>query len=132
VRVVDDEPNVRDTIVRMLRSEGYEVRTAATLTEGRAVLGDKSIAVDLLLADVMLGAERGTDLIADCRRDRPDARVVIMSGYAADLGASQTLAKSGAAFLAKPFARDALLDAVRHSVAATGDRARREPQRDLL
>jgi PAS domain S-box-containing protein len=115
VLVVDDESIVLDTVARMLRSEGFEVCTAANLAEGRSVLRDGSIAIDLLLADVMLGAERGTDLIADCRRDRPEARVVIMSGYAADLDASDTLASSGAAFLAKPFARDALLAVVRHS-----------------
>jgi hypothetical protein len=123
VLVVDDESIVRDTVARMLQAEGFEVRTAATLAEGRAVLRDRSIAIDLLLADVMLGEERGIDLIADCRRDRPDSRIVMMSGYTPDVGASHALALSGAAFLAKPFARDALLAVVRHSAASMGDRS---------
>jgi two-component system, cell cycle sensor histidine kinase and response regulator CckA len=113
VLVVDDESSVRETMARMLRSEGYEVHVASTLAEARRILGDKGIALDAMLADVVLGDERGTDLIEDCRRNRPRVRVVVMSGYTPDAGASQTLTGSGAAFLSKPFGRDDLFRAVR-------------------
>ena len=112
VLVVDDESSVRDTTARMLRSEGYEVHVASTLAEARRILGDAGIALDAMLADVVLGDERGTDLIEDCRRSRPRIRVVVMSGYAPDAGASQVLAGCGAVFLSKPFGRDDLFRAV--------------------
>ena len=119
VLVVDDESSVRETTARMLRSEGYEVHVASTLAEARRILGDADIALDAMLADVVLGDERGTDLIEDCRRSRPRVRVVVMSGYAPDAGASQLLTRSGAAFLSKPFGRDDLFRAVRGREAST-------------
>jgi CheY-like chemotaxis protein len=112
VLVVDDERTVRETTARVLRSEGYEVHLASTLTEARRVLADRTIALDAVLTDVVLSDERGIDLLEDCRRDRPRVRVVVMSGYTPDAGASQVLTRFGAAFLAKPFGRDDLVRAL--------------------
>jgi CheY-like chemotaxis protein len=113
VLVVDDDANVREMTVRMLRAEGHEVLTASTLEEARAILDDSKIHLDAIVTDVVLGAERGTDLIAPCRASRPRMRIVVTSGYAPDPNASATVAAGGAAFLAKPFGRDPLLRALR-------------------
>jgi signal transduction histidine kinase/ActR/RegA family two-component response regulator len=109
VLVVDDDANVREMTARMLRAEGHGVLAASTLAEARAILDDEAIHLDALVTDVVLGAEQGTDLIAPCRKSRPETRIVVMSGYAPDPNASATVAASGAAFLAKPFGRDQLL-----------------------
>jgi len=113
VLVVDDDANVREMTARMLRAEGHEVLAASTLAEARAILDDDAARLDALVTDVVLGAEEGTDLIAPCRKSRPETRIVVMSGYAPDPNASATVAASGAAFLAKPFGRDQLLRALR-------------------
>jgi CheY-like chemotaxis protein len=113
VLVVDDDASVREMTTRMLRSDGHEVHTASTLAEARRVLEDDSIALDAVLTDVVLGNERGTDLIEPCRRTRPQARIVVTSGYTPDPGASQSQAMRGAGFLPKPFGRDQLLRALR-------------------
>jgi PAS domain S-box-containing protein len=113
VLVVDDEPSVGGLTMRILQAEGYEVQVASNLAEARRILDDTSIGLDALLTDVMLGEERGTSLVEICRRIRPQARIVVMSGYAPDAGASEAVTKWGASFLAKPFRRDDLLRALR-------------------
>jgi len=112
VLVVDDEVAVRETTARMLRSGGYDVLTASTLTEAHEILSDERVALDALLTDVVLNGERGTDLLERCRDLRPDARMLVMSGYTSDPGAADTLVSLGAHFLPKPFDREQLLKAI--------------------
>jgi signal transduction histidine kinase len=109
VLVVDDDPGVREMTTRMLCAEGREVRTASTLDEARAILDDPRARVDVLLTDVVIGAERGTDLILPYRKARPKLRIVVMSGYTPDPSASEIVTGQGVEFLPKPFGRDQLL-----------------------
>jgi len=120
VLVVDDDASVRDLTIRMLRAEGHDVLAASTLAEARAVLADATAHLDAMVTDVVLGQERGTDLIAPGRVAWPRMRIVVTSGYAPDPGASEAVARHGAVFLPKPFGRDQLLRAL-HG-------AEREPQ----
>jgi PAS domain S-box-containing protein len=112
VLVVDDEAAIRDTTARVLRAEGYEVHLASTLAEARRTLADRTIALEAVLTDVVLSHERGIDLLEDCRRERPNARVVVTSGYTPDVDASRILSRFGAVFLPKPFGRDDLVRAL--------------------
>jgi PAS domain S-box-containing protein len=112
VLIVDDDPSVRSMMSRMLKSDGHEVRAAATLAEARAILDDRSIPLDVLVTDVVLGRDRGTDLVAPSLASRPGLRVVVTSGYTPEPRSSETVASSGATFLAKPFSRDSLLRAL--------------------
>jgi PAS domain S-box-containing protein len=113
VLVVDDDASVREMTRRMLRADGHEVVAASTIAEARAIIDDASIPLDALLTDVVLGQERGTDLIAPFRRTRPDAQIVVTSGYAPEPSASEEVARQQAEFLAKPYGRDQLLRALR-------------------
>ncbi len=112
VLVVDDDASVRDLTTRMLRAEGHEVLTASTIAEARSILADAAIRLDAMVTDVVLGQERGTDLIAPSRKARPLLRLVVTSGYAPDPGASEAVEAYGAEFLPKPFGRDQLLRAL--------------------
>jgi DNA-binding NtrC family response regulator len=71
--------------------------------------------LDALLTDVVLGAERGTDLLLNCRTLRPRLRILVMSGYTPDPDAARVLEQSNAGFLAKPFGRDKLRAALLHT-----------------
>lgn len=109
VLVVDDERPVRETTARMLQASGYDVITAATLTDARGMVDDVSLEFEALITDVVLSGERGTDLLEQCRRARPKIRIVVMSGFSPDPTAAAALSKYDAAFLPKPFRRDQLL-----------------------
>lgn len=112
VLVVDDERAVLDTTARMLRSAGYDVIEAATFADAKRILNNQSISLDAMITDVVLSGDRGTDLLQYCREQRPQARVVVMSGYTPDPGAAQRLVSFRARFLPKPFGREQLLAAL--------------------
>jgi DNA-binding response OmpR family regulator len=64
--VVDDDPEVRGLLVRLLESEGYQVEEASTGAEATTVLSGRS--PDLVILDVMLTTEDGFDVLAAIRR----------------------------------------------------------------
>lgn len=113
VLVVDDDASVRELVRRMLRSDGFEVKVAASVTEARALIEATDAPLDALITDVVLGQERGTDLLEPCRRSRPEASILVMSGYVPEPGADEVLVRHGATFLGKPFGRDQLMAALR-------------------
>ncbi len=108
VLVVDDDADVRSLVTRMLSADGFDVQAVATAAEALEVLGDDQVALDALVTDVVLGAERGTDLLVKCRALRPCLRILVMSGYTPDPEAARVLEQYDATFLPKPFGRDKL------------------------
>jgi CheY-like chemotaxis protein len=113
VLVVDDEAAVREMTARMLRSVGFEVRSAANLAEAKQVLEARDTELDVVLTDIMLSGESGTDLVGVVHALRPKARVVVMSGYTPNPDAARVLVENGAEFLPKPFVMAQLLEAIR-------------------
>jgi DNA-binding response OmpR family regulator len=105
VLVVDDAPDIRAAICRVLGSRGFRVDAVGTLAEARAMTPAE---YDAVLVDMRLGAEQGTTLIAELIAADPTlaSRCMLMSGGFVD-------APSGVAVLAKPFLPNQLLDAVR-------------------
>jgi len=106
VLVVDDAPEMRTLIARVLGAAGYQVDVAASLARARALHPDGYAAV---LVDARLGAERGMDLIDELRAGDPAAvsRCLVITGGETRPG------PDGPRFLAKPFQPAELLAAVR-------------------
>jgi CheY-like chemotaxis protein len=105
VLVVDDAPELRAAICRVLGSRGYRVDAVGTLAEADAM---RPREYDAVLVDLQLGSERGTTLIADLTVADPGfaSRCLLMSG-------DPLCVHPGIAALTKPFQPDQLLDAVR-------------------
>ena len=82
ILVVEDEPQVRASIVRQLRSLGYTVAEAEDGTAGLAAFEAAEPPFDLLLSDVIMpGPLSGKLLAAEVARRWPAARIVFMSGF---------------------------------------------------
>ena len=107
--VVDDDPDVRDSLRRSLEFEGYEVTTAADGAEAlRRLTG-----VDLAILDLMMPVLDGSEA---CRRLRAAGeRLPVLMLTARDaLGDKVTGLDAGADdYLVKPFALEELLARVR-------------------
>ena len=110
VLVAEDEPLVRNMVVRILRAAGYEVAPAGNGVEALAVAD--AFEADLLLTDVVMPEMGGPDLCRAMRRSRPRLPVVFMSGYP-EGGDVPTPSH----FLAKPFSAEALLTTVDAAVS---------------
>jgi DNA-binding NtrC family response regulator len=77
--VVDDEANIRLLYAEELRDEGYEVVTAAGITEATERLQDS--AFDLAVLDIKLKNESGIELLQKLVKERHDMPVILCSAF---------------------------------------------------
>jgi PAS domain S-box-containing protein len=84
VLVVEDNDLVREIAVEALTRHGYEVLAARDAEEALAAARDLVRPVDLLLTDVVLPTMDGRELAARFRDVHSAARVLFVSGYAAE------------------------------------------------
>jgi two-component system, cell cycle sensor histidine kinase and response regulator CckA len=103
VLVCDDDDRVREMIASVLGLRGYTVFQAANGREAVALAARYDGAIHLLVTDMVMPEQSGTELAAMLRARHPQLRVLFVSGYsndpkvlAGDLG-PETF------FLAKPF-----------------------------
>jgi DNA-binding NtrC family response regulator len=113
VLVVEDERAVRYLVNTILGRAGYTVLEAASPEEADRFLNDASSAVDLLITDVVLPGESGPQLFDRAARNRPNLRVLYMSGYTDDAVSRERLLAPGVAFIQKPFTAEDLARKVR-------------------
>ncbi|PYT73471.1 MAG: hypothetical protein DMG39_06330 [Acidobacteria bacterium] len=106
VLLVEDEGDVRALICEFLKAAGYQVLTAADGEQGLDIGQKFRDEIDILVTDVVMPRMRGPELAKRLRGMQPDLKVMYMSGYTEEFGASVL---EGASFLQKPFSRDALL-----------------------
>jgi len=117
ILVVEDEPAVRQTVMRQLESLGHRVVVAESAPEALIRL-DEDGTIDLMLTDVVLGTGiNGIDLADAAREARPKLPVIFMSGYTEVPEAQQRIRETGATLLAKPSTISQLARAV---IAACG------------
>jgi len=103
VLLVEDEAPVRAFASRALRLRGYTVIEAENAEEALERLSDANLAVDLFLTDVVMPGMDGPSWVRKALEDRPDTRVVFVSGYAEDAMEEGRLSIPNSVFLAKPF-----------------------------
>src|ERR1700694_3925874 len=118
VLVVEDQEDLREIAGRILSQNGYQVIAAANGPDAIEMLKAYTGRIDLLLTDVIMPQMLGTELAPLLVRDRPDLRVLYMSGYAQPtLGSNGTFPKDGD-LLDKPFTEPTLLARVRQALEA--------------
>ena len=121
ILIVEDERAVRDLVALTLEARGYHVLTAETPED--AVQLACELEIDLLLSDLVMPGLSGRELAARIRADRPELRILFMSGYADEAVNRNGTLEPGAAFLEKPFTAAALATKIRDTL----DRPPTEP-----
>jgi two-component system cell cycle sensor histidine kinase/response regulator CckA len=111
--VVEDEAALRDVAGRILSGAGYRVLSAECGPEALALAARHEGAIDLLVSDVIMPGMLGKDLAERLCIERPDTRVLYMSGYAQPVLHTHGTLDPGVALLEKPFTATDLLSAVR-------------------
>ncbi len=125
ILVVDDEPIVRDVVVRYLRRDGHDTREAATGDEAREILEAET--PELVVLDVMLP---GTDGLELCRwiRSRSDLPVIMLTARGDETDRIVGLELGADDYVTKPFSPRELAVRVRNvlrrqrAVADPGER----------
>ncbi|WP_235037770.1 MULTISPECIES: ATP-binding protein [unclassified Novosphingobium] len=113
VLVVDDEPAVRVLITEVLAELGYNALEASDGIAGLALLKSQP-GIELLVTDVGLPKGMNGRQLADAARvDRPDLKVLFITGYAENAVIGSGRLEAGMHVLTKPFAMDALANRIR-------------------
>jgi signal transduction histidine kinase len=111
ILVAEDEASVRALAVAALTRRGYRVLSASSGEEALQIAATFDGTIDLLLSDVVMPGMKGPALADRLRAARPGIRVMLMSGYAADIVTREDL--KDAPLLVKPFSPVMLAKAVR-------------------
>jgi PAS domain S-box-containing protein len=112
ILVVEDKAEVRNLTVQTLQSCGYQVLAAANGREALQVSGEYQGTIHLLLTDVVMPYMGGRELVERLHPQRPETRILYMSGYV-DQQLTADVSEQSLAFLAKPFTQEKLTQQVR-------------------
>ena len=113
VLLVEDEDAVRSFAARALGQRGYNVLQATTGVEALQVFAAHQGDVDLVVSDVVMPEMDGPTLFEKLRRERPDLKVIFISGYAEDAFRQHLAENEDFMFLQKPFDLKELAAAVK-------------------
>lgn len=112
VLLVEDEAPVRAFASRALRLCGYTVLEAGCAEEALQMLEDAELDVDVFVTDVVMPGMDGPGWVSRALRQRPDVRVVFVSGYAEDSFSHNRAKIPNSVFLPKPFSLSQLTQTV--------------------
>jgi DNA-binding NtrC family response regulator len=114
ILVVDNEETIRETLLKILEREGYNVLTAA---DGQAALeiirGQK---VHLILSDVCMPRMDGHKLLRQVKTILPEVEIVLMTGQDKREMGLEALKEGAFAFIPKPFTKLALNKTIRQAL----------------
>jgi signal transduction histidine kinase/ActR/RegA family two-component response regulator len=108
VLVIDDEPMVRDVADAILRRLGLTVVTAADGVEALRTFSAEPDRFAVVLLDLTMPRLSGAETFRQIREIRPDAAVILMSGYSEGEAGGRFEGKGLAGFLEKPFSTQGL------------------------
>ncbi len=119
VLVVDDEPPIREALVRTLTANGYRAYTAEDGSDALALYFQRRDEIAVVLTDIAMGGMDGVTLVRSLRKFDPNVRVIASSGQ---FQKENTVVLEGLGvktFLDKPYTADKLLRAMREALATT-------------
>jgi FixJ family two-component response regulator len=127
VLIIDDDPDLRASVGRLLRSLGMDAQLFASISD--FLKSDPPAGPTCLVLDIRLPGQSGLDLQRELAAANREIPIIFITGHG-DIAMSVQAMKGGAIeFLTKPFRDQELLDAIQ--LGLSRDRARRENQAAL-
>jgi len=118
ILLVEDEPEVRSLVQKVLKTRGYTVMPAANAEEALLVSQQFSGEIALMVSDVVMPGMSGRQLAGRLVMSRPEMKVLFISGYTDDAIVHHGILDPGTAFLQKPFTPQTLARKVREVLDA--------------
>ena len=113
ILIVDDNPSIRELIVETLKPLGYHCLQAASGKEAIEVFHKYKGEVHLLLTDVVMPYMNGRELAETIKKEKPDIKVIFMSGYTENIIAHHGMLEPGINYISKPITPAALSQKIR-------------------
>ncbi len=107
ILVVEDDPLVRQSFVRLIEEEQYEVQSAGSCREGLSVIDKRDF--DLILTDIRLGDDSGMKILTRAKKKNPRIIVFMITGFSSVDSMKQALRKGAADYIVKPVDTELLL-----------------------
>src|SRR5688500_13734653 len=131
ILIVDDERAIQSSLRGVLEDEGYRVSAVGSGADALALVSDES--PDVIFLDIWMPGRDGLETLAEIKRARPEATVVMISGHATIETAVKATKLGAYDFIEKPLSLEkTLLAAVRaldHSRLERENRALRSEER---
>jgi two-component system cell cycle sensor histidine kinase/response regulator CckA len=116
VLLVEDETGLRSLTCALLERFGYKVLAAQNANEALEASRRYKGPIHLMLTDVVMPGINGRVLAQQLAQNRPETKVVYMSGYTGQTFSGHAILDPGSQFLAKPFTRDTLARRIREAL----------------
>jgi len=113
VLVVEDQAEVREYAVTVLKTYGYRVIQADSAGQALSVFERERGGIHLVLTDVVMPSVGGPELAGRLEKLQPGIKVLFMSGYTDDVIVHHGVLEEGAQFIQKPFSPEQLAARVR-------------------
>jgi two-component system, response regulator RegA len=108
--IVEDDKPFLERLARAMETRGFSVTASDSVADGLEQIGQSAPA--FAVVDLRLGDGNGLDVVSALKRKRPDARVIVLTGYG-NIATAVTAVKMGAAdYLAKPADADDVVAAL--------------------
>ena len=127
VLVIDDDPVLRASIGRLLRSLGIHVQLFASISD--FLKSDLPAGPTCLVLDIRLPGQSGLELQRELAEAHNEIPIIFVTGHGDIPMTVQAMKRGAIEFLTKPFRDQDLLDAIQ--LGLSRDRARRENVRDM-
>ncbi len=126
VLLVEDEPDVRDQLARLLDAQGFHALPVTSVEEARTSLASEP-GVAAVVSDVMLPGETGLEFAQWLRRSHPRLPLLLISGHTGTELDRAARESEDLGLLRKPFTGAELADRLRLLLAASDGGQRRMP-----
>jgi two-component system response regulator HydG len=115
ILIVDDEESLRLTFEMFLHREGYKnIHTAATLKQALELI--QTLTFDLIISDIVLEGDKGTDLLRHIRETGINCPVVMITGFPNLDSASEAVRYGAFDYISKPVNKEKLLKLVHQAL----------------
>src|ERR1700685_3253671 len=102
--IVDDDRNIRLSLVKFFHSLGHQVSEAENGARARTMLTKSRF--DLLLTDLRMAETNGLELVKEVRRIHPEIGVILMTAFATVESAVAAMKAGAYDYVTKPFSLD--------------------------
>ena len=110
--IVDDEPGMRNFLVKTLVPRCHTVLEAGSAEEGAAIV--QAVHIDLIILDISLPGRSGVSWLKELREQGFSGQVILITAFA-DLETAIEALRAGASdFILKPFRVPQILNAIKH------------------
>ncbi len=107
ILIVDDEPDIVESLFKSLSRHGYNVETAATGEEG--IEKAKKSNFDIALLDNNLPGIKGIQVLEQIKKINPETEVIIITGHSSIDSAVESLKKGAYDYIQKPVSSDKII-----------------------